>query len=129
MHRCLDERPAEVRGSILRQRAAAVFAAGLVDTRTQARVPAELFGRGESRDIPDLGRDGVREHPADPGDGHEVRDVRVLGAQGAQLTLTAVDLGLELVDEPQACLHRPQLRERANPFRAGVPIRVEYFTE
>lgn len=84
VHRCLDERPPEVRGSVFRQHASAVLAAGLVDTRTQARVPAELFGRGESRDVPDLGRDGVREHPADPGDGHEVRDVRVLGAQGAQ---------------------------------------------
>jgi len=32
----------------------------------------------------------------------------VVGPERAQLTLTAVDFGLELIDEPQACLHRPQ---------------------
>jgi hypothetical protein len=84
VHRRLDERPAQVGGSILLQRAASVLATRLVDAWAQPCVPAELFGRRESIDVADLGRDCVSEHPADSRNRQEVRDVRVVGPESAQ---------------------------------------------
>ena len=58
-----------------------------------------------------------------PGDGHEQRDVRVVGAHRPQLPLAGVDLGVELVDEAQARgeRRRPGLGDREAPRAAPGP--------
>src|ERR687891_1943075 len=103
---CLDEGPAKVTGSLLGERAAEVAFAGLVDAWAEARVAGQLARRCKAADVAELGSDGVGEHPADPGDGAEQRDVAVLGAEAAQLAFALVDLLVELVDQAQAGLDR-----------------------
>src|SRR5918996_2222992 len=110
---CLDEGPAKVAGSLLGERAAEVAFAGLVDAWAEAAVAGQLARRCKAADVAELGGDRVGEHPADPGDGAEQRDVAVLGAEAAQLALALVDLPVELVDQAQAGLDRalPRLRQ------------------
>src|SRR5215207_6229659 len=79
----LDQRPAEVAGSVLGERAAAVGLTGLVDARAEAAVAGELARAGEAADVAEFGGDRVGEHPADPGDGAEQRHVAVVGAEAA----------------------------------------------
>jgi hypothetical protein len=69
--------------------------------------------RGLAVDVADLDGDRVGEHPADPGDGAEQRDVAVVGAEPAELALAVADLAVELVDQAQAGLERavPRLRQ------------------
>src|SRR6266511_5291823 len=77
-------------------------------------VAGELAWCGEAVDVAELGGDRVGEHPADPGDGAEQRDVAVVGAKAAQLAFAAADLVVELVDQAQAGLDRalPRLGQR-----------------
>jgi hypothetical protein len=67
----------------------------------------ELAGARKAADVAELGGDGIREHPADPGHGHQQRHVVVVGAEPAQLTLALFDLPVELVDQTRARLDRP----------------------
>src|SRR5919106_3930291 len=109
----LDERPAQVAGTLLAERAAEVAFAGLVDAWAEAAVAGELARTGEAGDVAELGGDRVGEHPADPGHGAEQGDVAVLGAEAAQLALALADLAVELVDQAQAGLDRALPRLRA----------------
>src|SRR5207253_1990294 len=116
-----DERPAQVARPLLREWAAQVTLAGLVDARAEAAVAGELARCGEAVDVAELGGDRVREHPADPGDGAEQRHVVVVGAEPAQLPFAVADLALELVDQPQAGLDRAPPRLR--PTRGALSVR------
>jgi hypothetical protein len=69
----------------------------LVDARAEAVVTGELARGSEAADVADLGRDRVREHPADPGHGQQQWDVLVVDAESAQLALALADLAVELV--------------------------------
>src|SRR5207244_7720238 len=62
----LDQCPAQVRWAVLGERSSTVALAGLVHTRTQARVADELPCRGEPGDVADLRGDRVAEHPGEP---------------------------------------------------------------
>ena len=53
----LDQRPAQVLGAVLGQRAAVVFAAGLVDPRAQPGVAGQFGRAGEAGDVADLAAD------------------------------------------------------------------------
>jgi hypothetical protein len=64
MCRGTDQRPAQVAGSLLGERAAQVALAGVVDARAEAAVAGELERAGEAGDVADLGRDRVSEHPS-----------------------------------------------------------------
>jgi len=53
----LDERPAEVPGTVFGERPPDVAVARLTDERTQAGVPGQLLRTGEGGDVADLRRD------------------------------------------------------------------------
>jgi len=89
----------------VRERPAPIGAAGLIDTRTQAGVAAQLLRRGEALDVADLGGDRVAEHPGDAGHAHEQRHVAVLGAERSQLAVDPRDLAVELVDHRDGGQH------------------------
>src|SRR5918995_2553509 len=103
----LDERPAQVPGSLLRERAAQVALARLVDARAEAAVAGQLAWARKAADVAALGGDRVGEHPADPRRGAEQRHVAMVGAEPTQLALAIGDLAVELVDQAQAGLDRP----------------------
>jgi hypothetical protein len=54
-----------------------------------------------------------RQHPADPGNREQQRDVGMVGARGSQLAVDGVDLAVEVVDQPQARVDgaAPRLRD------------------
>jgi hypothetical protein len=104
VHGRFEHRPAQVARALFGQRAAAVFVAGLVHARAQAGVAAQLLRCREPVDVADLGADGERKHPPDPGHGEQQRDIRVVGAAEAELAVDEVDLGVEVVDQRQARL-------------------------
>ena len=54
MQRGLEQRPTQVARALLGDRPAAVAGAGLVDTRTESGVAAELGRRRETRDVADF---------------------------------------------------------------------------
>jgi hypothetical protein len=54
VQRGFEQRPAQVLGAVLGDRAAGVDAAGLADARAQAGVAAELGRRREAVDVADL---------------------------------------------------------------------------
>jgi hypothetical protein len=64
---CFDERPAEMVGAVLAQRAAAIAVAGLLDLRGQAGVADQLGGGAKAGDVTDLGGDREGEDPGDAG--------------------------------------------------------------
>ena len=80
VQRGLEQRPAQVLGAVLGDRAAAVAGPGLVDPRAKAGIAAQLGRRGEAADVADLGGDGVGVDLADARRGDQHRDVAVLGA-------------------------------------------------
>ena len=114
---CFDERPAEVVGAVLAQRAAAIAVAGLLDLRGQPGVPDQLGGGGEAGDVTDLGGDREGEDPGDAGAGDQPWHVAVVGAEAAQLALAGVDLLVERVDQGEA-----GRRRRAPGLRQGQPL-------
>ena len=98
----LDQRPAQVFGTPLGERAAPIVFPGLVYARAEPRVAGELSGGGEALDVADLGCDRVPEYPGDAGDRGEQGDVGVLGAELPELALNTGDLPRELVDQEEA---------------------------
>src|SRR5262249_21414605 len=62
----LDQRPAEVVGAVLGERAAPVGLTGLVDAWAETGVADQLARRREAGDVADLAGDRVAEDPGDP---------------------------------------------------------------
>jgi hypothetical protein len=102
VHRGLEHRPAQVLRSVLCERAAAVFLAGLVHPRAEAGVAAQLLRRREPVDIADLRGDREREDPTDSGDREQQRDIGMIGTRDAQLAVDLIDLTLEVLDQVKA---------------------------
>ena len=71
----LDQRPAQVVGAVVGQRAAMVTVAGLVDPWAQPGGAAPLLGRREPADVAHFGGDRVAQHPRDPRGRHQQRDI------------------------------------------------------
>src|SRR6266540_2091126 len=124
----LDQRPAQVVGAVLSERSAPVALTGLLDARAEAGIADKLARAREAVDVADLGGDRVAEDPGDTGQGGEQRDVGVVGAEPAQLTLAAVDLLVERVDQGEAGgeRRRPRLGQREPveqaPDRSRCPL-------
>src|ERR687897_1629853 len=79
VHRRLQQRPAQIGGPVLGERAAAVLLARLVDARAESRVAGELLRAREAGDLADLGGDRKRQDPPDPGHREQQRDVGMVG--------------------------------------------------
>jgi hypothetical protein len=94
--RGFDQRPAQVAGPVLAERAAAVALAGLVDAWAEAAVAGQLARGGEAGDVADLGGDRVGEHPGDPGDRGQKRHVAMVGPEPPQRAFAGGDLLVEL---------------------------------
>ena len=98
----LDQRPAQVVGAVVGQRAAMVTVAGLVDPWAQPGGAAPLLGRREPADVAALRRRSCSPAPRrSPGPSSTVGH-RMVGAQAAQLPLAAGNPLVRVVDE----LHR-----------------------
>ena len=70
-----------------------------------AQIAGQLDRRSEASDVADLGGDREPGDPADPGRGHQQRDVAMIGAGAAQPPLDLADPVVEVVDQLEARLH------------------------
>src|SRR5262249_11476701 len=120
-----DERPAQVRGALLAEAAAAVDLARLAPARAEAGVANELRGRAEAADVAELGSDRGAQHPGDPGTGGEQTHVAVIGPEPTQPTALRGDLLVEDLDQSAARLQTRlprlgQLQTLQDPPAAGA---------
>src|SRR5208283_6163544 len=113
VHRRLEHRPAQVLRSVLGERAAAVFLAGLVHPGAKAGIATQLLRRREPVDIADLRRDRERQHPPGSRDREQQWNIGVIGSRSAQLAVDLIDLALEIPDQLKARVDgaAPGLRE------------------
>ena len=99
----LDERPAQVLGTVLRERPTDIAVARLVDPRAEPGVAGQLLGAREAADVADLRGDGV---------GQDVTDARAPSASrgmdgwsapsAAEVLGTGIDPLVQVIDHGQA---------------------------